>query len=40
MLIEMLKDGDPRKANRVMQAVFQMKQIDIPTLQNAYEEKV
>lgn len=40
VLIEMLKDGDPRKANRVMQAVFQMKQIDIPTLQNAYEEKV
>ena len=40
VLIEMLKDGDPRKANRVMQAVLQMNNIDITTLQNAYEEKV
>jgi predicted 3-demethylubiquinone-9 3-methyltransferase (glyoxalase superfamily) len=37
VLIEMLKDGDPRKANRVMQAVLQMKKIDIATLQKAYE---
>jgi predicted 3-demethylubiquinone-9 3-methyltransferase (glyoxalase superfamily) len=39
VLIEMLKDGDSRKANRVMQAVLEMKKIDIPTLQKAYEEK-
>lgn len=39
LLIEMLKDGDARKANRVMQAVLEMKKIDIPTLQKAYEEK-
>ncbi len=34
---EMLKNGDPAKANRVMQAVLQMKKIDIQTLQKAYE---
>jgi predicted 3-demethylubiquinone-9 3-methyltransferase (glyoxalase superfamily) len=39
VLIEMLKDGDSRQANRVMQAVLEMKKIDIPTLQKAYEEK-
>jgi predicted 3-demethylubiquinone-9 3-methyltransferase (glyoxalase superfamily) len=39
VLIEMLRDGDSRKANRVMQAVLEMKKIDIPTLQKAYEEK-
>jgi hypothetical protein len=35
---EMLKNGDPAKANRVMQAVLQMKKIDIQTLQKAYED--
>jgi predicted 3-demethylubiquinone-9 3-methyltransferase (glyoxalase superfamily) len=39
VLIEMLKDGDSRQANRVMQAVLEMKKIDIPTLQKAYEEE-
>jgi len=33
----MLKEGDPEKANRVMQAVLQMKKIDIQTLQTAYK---
>jgi len=34
---EMLNNGDPATANRVMQAVLQMKQIAIQTLQKAYE---
>lgn len=37
VLIDMLKDGDPDSANRVMQAVLQMKKLDIQTLQKAYE---
>ena len=37
VLGEMLKEGDPEKANRVMQAVLQMKKLDIQTLQKAYE---
>lgn len=35
-LIELLQDKDPEKALRVTQAMFQMKKIDIKTLQEAY----
>jgi len=35
-----LMSGDPKKANRVMQAVLQMKKIDIATLEEAAEGKV
>ncbi len=38
-LTEMLKDKDPQKAKRVMQAMLQMKKIDIKTLQQAYEQQ-
>jgi predicted 3-demethylubiquinone-9 3-methyltransferase (glyoxalase superfamily) len=38
-LIEMLQDRDPEKALRVTQAMFQMKKIDIKTLQEAYVQK-
>jgi predicted 3-demethylubiquinone-9 3-methyltransferase (glyoxalase superfamily) len=37
ILIQMLQDKDPAKASRVMQAMLQMKKIDIPTLQRAYD---
>ena len=37
-LIEMIKDKDPAKAERVMKAMLQMKKIDIQTLKRAYEE--
>jgi len=37
ILIELLQDKDPAKAQRVMQAMFQMKKIDIKTLKQAYE---
>jgi predicted 3-demethylubiquinone-9 3-methyltransferase (glyoxalase superfamily) len=33
----MLKDKDPQKAKRVMEAMLQMKKIDIQTLKQAYE---
>ena len=33
---EMLKDGNSVKANRVMKEIFQMRKIDIATLQKAY----
>jgi predicted 3-demethylubiquinone-9 3-methyltransferase (glyoxalase superfamily) len=36
-LIDMLHDGDEEKSGRVMQAMFQMKKIDIKTLKDAYE---
>ncbi|MDD1622272.1 MAG: VOC family protein [Methylococcaceae bacterium] len=36
-LIELLGDPDPLKAGRVMQAMLQMKKIDIATLRQAYE---
>ena len=39
VLPEMLKDKDPQKAKRVMQAMLQMKKIDIKTLKQAYEQK-
>jgi predicted 3-demethylubiquinone-9 3-methyltransferase (glyoxalase superfamily) len=35
-LIEMLRDKDPAKANRVMQAMLQMKKIDIASLRRAF----
>ena len=37
VLGKMLKEADAEKTNRVMQAVLQMKKIDIKTLQQAYE---
>jgi predicted 3-demethylubiquinone-9 3-methyltransferase (glyoxalase superfamily) len=37
VLTEMLKDKDPAKSKRVMEAMLQMKKIDIPTLKQAYE---
>jgi len=38
-LIELLSDPDPAKAGRVMQAMMQMKKIDIKTLKQAYEQQ-
>jgi predicted 3-demethylubiquinone-9 3-methyltransferase (glyoxalase superfamily) len=35
ILIDLMNDDDSAKANRVMQAMFQMRKIDIPTLQKA-----
>src|SRR6058998_409119 len=37
VLTRLMKDKDPAKAQRVMQAMLQMKKIDIPTLKRAYE---
>lgn len=37
ILTELLKDKDPEKANRVMQAVMQMTKLDIAKLKAAYE---
>ncbi len=37
VLFEMLQDKDPRKSERVMQAMLQMKKIDIKQLQQAYD---
>ena len=39
VLIEMLNDPDPEKSKRVTEAMLQMKQIDIPTLEQAYEQE-
>jgi predicted 3-demethylubiquinone-9 3-methyltransferase (glyoxalase superfamily) len=36
-LIDMLHDGNEEKSGRVMQAMFQMKKIDINALEDAYE---
>jgi predicted 3-demethylubiquinone-9 3-methyltransferase (glyoxalase superfamily) len=36
ILPQMLQDKDPKKAEQVRQAMLQMKKIDIPTLQQAY----
>ncbi len=35
-----LMSGDPKKANRVIQALFQMKKLDIATLEQAAEGRV
>jgi predicted 3-demethylubiquinone-9 3-methyltransferase (glyoxalase superfamily) len=37
VLIDMLHDKDPKKSERVMKAMLQMKKIDIKTLKEAYE---
>jgi predicted 3-demethylubiquinone-9 3-methyltransferase (glyoxalase superfamily) len=37
VLLELLQDKDAARANRVMQAMLQMKKIDIKTLKQAYE---
>jgi predicted 3-demethylubiquinone-9 3-methyltransferase (glyoxalase superfamily) len=39
ILIELMQDRDPAKAQRVTEAMFQMKKIDIKALQEAYERK-
>ena len=39
VLIEMLNDSDPEKSKRVTEAMLQMKKIDIPTLEQAYEQE-
>jgi predicted 3-demethylubiquinone-9 3-methyltransferase (glyoxalase superfamily) len=36
ILSEMLNDPDPKKADRVMKAMLQMKKIDIKALKQAY----
>ncbi|MGH9512916.1 MAG: VOC family protein [Terriglobales bacterium] len=36
VLIEMLRDKDPQKSQRVMKAMLQMKKIDIKKLEDAY----
>jgi predicted 3-demethylubiquinone-9 3-methyltransferase (glyoxalase superfamily) len=38
-LMELLHDQDPQRSARVMQAMLQMKKIDIKTLQKAYAQK-
>jgi predicted 3-demethylubiquinone-9 3-methyltransferase (glyoxalase superfamily) len=38
-LIELLNDPDPVKSGRVMQAMLQMKKIDIEMLKQAYDER-
>ena len=35
--LEMLSGSDPAKTQRAMTAMFQMKKLDLPTLQKAYE---
>ncbi len=39
ILSEMLNDPDPKKADRVMKAMLQMKKIDIKGLKQAYEQQ-
>ena len=39
ILGEMLQDKDPKKSGRVMNALLQMKKIDIRSLEKAYEQK-
>jgi predicted 3-demethylubiquinone-9 3-methyltransferase (glyoxalase superfamily) len=39
VLIEMLHDKDPKKSERVMNAMLQMQKIDIKTLEKAYAGK-
>jgi predicted 3-demethylubiquinone-9 3-methyltransferase (glyoxalase superfamily) len=38
-LTEMLKDKDPDKATRVMQAMFTMSKIDVDRLRQAYNQQ-
>jgi predicted 3-demethylubiquinone-9 3-methyltransferase (glyoxalase superfamily) len=37
VLVEMMKDPDPEKSGRVMEAMLQMKKIDIAELERAFE---
>lgn len=37
-LLELLRDEDPEKANRVMKAMLQMRKIEIDELERAYEQ--
>ncbi len=39
ILFEMLQDKDPKKSGRVMQALLQMKKLDIRVLRQAYEQR-
>src|SRR5438105_4180284 len=39
ILSKFLSDPDPQKSQRVMQAMLQMKKIDIPALQKAYDQQ-
>jgi predicted 3-demethylubiquinone-9 3-methyltransferase (glyoxalase superfamily) len=39
VLVEMLQDKDPKKAERVMEAMLKMKKIDINILNQAYMQK-
>ena len=39
ILSEMVNDPDPKKADRVMKAMLQMKKIDIKALKQAYEQQ-
>jgi predicted 3-demethylubiquinone-9 3-methyltransferase (glyoxalase superfamily) len=39
ILGELLQDKDPEKAKRVMEAMLQMKKIDVKKLKRAYEQK-
>jgi predicted 3-demethylubiquinone-9 3-methyltransferase (glyoxalase superfamily) len=39
VLPQMLQDDDPARAKRVMEAMLQMKKIDIPTLRRAYDQQ-
>ncbi len=39
VLDEMLQDGDPKKSEKVMEALLQMGKIDIKTLKQAYKEQ-
>jgi predicted 3-demethylubiquinone-9 3-methyltransferase (glyoxalase superfamily) len=39
ILVEMLQDKDTEKSKRVMQAMMQMRKIDIAALQRAYEQR-
>ena len=39
LLVEMLNDPDPAKSQRVMEAMLQMKKIDIGGLQKAYAQQ-
>jgi predicted 3-demethylubiquinone-9 3-methyltransferase (glyoxalase superfamily) len=38
-LLEMMQDPDPRKSKRVVEAMMQMKKLDIARLERAYSEK-
>jgi predicted 3-demethylubiquinone-9 3-methyltransferase (glyoxalase superfamily) len=39
ILGEMLQDKDPKKSEKVMEALLQMDKIDIETLRQAYEQQ-